>query len=402
MKTLVLFFVLYFCCFTPLLHSQSDSTTIPLREYRLLLGDPNESEIFATAGVTLNKAMMDLYLRHIGPHMPSTIAPWVETLWYINWTFIFTMWPHDGGHWARAQQIGGDFVMTGFGYPFPVMEMRLPEDIPKKERTLTSIGGHEINFLMRQKIHTDYYKNQYAFADELVHGFIQDIFYPMYSFLIAYADPTKPSVWTDTRGDPVEYNLSVFENFTGRPAIRDDGTVDPELVDQYNESVLLGLVWPMLNPMFYRSLKAFNADLHQNRGLMKPPWMLGKNKLSWAWGTHFNPSPLGYELYCTNYFRYMDRLYLLTLKTGRPHKNNGIGIGIPRLFRKGNFCIGLTANIWDQAIFGRGGSVELEARYAPNRGLGLIVKGGWKTQGYQVGRRVGESALLLAGFSYSY
>ncbi len=330
------------------------------------------------------------------------MAPWIEVLWSIQWSFAFTMWPHDGGHWVRAQQIGGDFVISKFGYPFPKAEMRLPDQLPQKYQTLTSIGGHEINFLMRQQIHMDYYQNQYIFADELQFAFVQDIFFPFYALIIAHRNPTKETTWTDTWGDPVEYSLSVFKSYTGKEPVRPDGSVDPELIRQYRTNAWLSLTWPLLNPMFYRSLKSFGADLKQDHGLMASPWMLGNDRFAWSWGTHFNPSPLGYELHFINYFRYLGKLYAVSLKTGGPFKNNGAGIHIPQLFVAGKLQLGVVADIWDQDIFGRGGSVMLDARYQPIRGFGLIFRGSWKSDGYMVGRRVDQSTLFLAGGSYTF
>jgi len=40
--------------------------------------------------------------------------------------------------------------------------------------------------------------------------------------------------------------------------------------------------------------------------------------------------------------------------------------------------------------------------YQLQKGFGVIMKGGWKSAGYLVGRRVDESPLLLVGGSYSF
>ncbi|MFC2090955.1 hypothetical protein ACFLT1_09300, partial [Bacteroidota bacterium] len=286
--------------------------------------------------------------------------------------------------------------------PFPVAQMQLPDPMPPRYETLSSIGGHEINFLMRQQIHTSYYMNQYAFADELIHGVVQDLFYPLYTFAIAFANPEIPDVWINTRGDPVEYTLSVYKKQTGRDAIMNDGSVDPELVSLYRQGTYLGLIWPLLNPLFYRSLTAFGADMKINHGLMPPPRMFGNDKLSWSWGTHFNPSPLGYELYMINYFLVSNRLIILSLKSGRPYKNNGIGIHMPSVLSYNDFHLGISLDGWDQDIYGLGGSMALHTTFKPASGLGFILKGGLKSSGYLIGRRVDQSAFLQAGCSYSF
>ena len=108
-------------------------------------GSPTESEIFSTAGSTLNKAFIDIYFRGIALKVPPKIHPVAGTVWSIFWTFCTAIWPHDGGHWVRAKQVGGNFVITKFGFPFPTAEMYLPDQISLKDETLTCIGGQEIN-----------------------------------------------------------------------------------------------------------------------------------------------------------------------------------------------------------------------------------------------------------------
>jgi hypothetical protein len=400
MKSFITVFLILLCSY-PIL-SQGDSTDVAIRQYDLVCSYPLESDFFSTAGVTLNKAFQDIYFRGIAGYVPDKIKPITETIWALNWSFIFTMWPHDGGHWLRASEVGGEFVIERFGYPFPVAKMHLPENLDDRYETLASIGGHEINFLMRQQIHTDYYLNQYAFADELIFGLVQDLMYPLYTFVIAYAKPSNPEVWTDTRGDPVEYTLSVYKKFTDRPAIMENGEVDPDLISQYREGTVLGLLWPMLSPMFLRGLQSFKADFKDNFGLIKGPWMIGNDRLSWSWGTHFNPSPLGYELYLMNYFRIRKTLVLVSLKYGRPYKNNGIGINVPEAISFKNFHVGLSADAWDQDIYGMGGSVLVRAGYLPQKGFGIHLGAGYKTDGYMIGRKVDASSIVRAGCSYSF
>jgi len=389
-------------CLAVTVKAQTTTQTNAEREYSILLGVADEQQIYASVGLTANRILYDLYYQSIANHVPAKLQGFVETVWSINATFLCTMWPHDGGHWCRAQQAGGNFVITQFGYPFPVAEMHLSDDVAKHKNTLASIGGHEINYLMRRQVHMDYYVHQTAFADELIHAFIQDIFYPLYAFVITPADPEEASYWTDTRGDPVESVLSIFETFENRVAVAQDGTVDPVLVDQYREAICLSLIWPLLNPLFYQSLTAFNADMQANYGQMPAPKMYGKGALTWSWGTHFHPSNLGYELYLDHYLRFREKLYVLSLKTGRPYRNNGFSIALPQLLISETFLLGLQIDYWDQDIYGTGGGLVFDARYNQPETFSFLLRTGWKTDGYQPGRRVDESLLFLAGFVYRF
>jgi hypothetical protein len=373
----------------------------PQREYHLLLGQPEELELIASTGVALNKAFQDLYFKVLGPRLPGKIEPVIENIWSIYGTFLCSLWPHEFGHWARARQVGGNFIIHSFGLPFPRAEMDVPEALAPEEEALPSIGGHEINYLMMRQAHLDFYAKDYGYALDIVHAFIQEVYYPVYAFVVAPADPEEPSTWTDTRGDPVESALIVYKSFTGRPAIREDGTVDPDLVRYYREAVYLSVLWTLLDPMLYKSTRAFGTDLNEDYGLMKP-WMLGDDKKAWVWGTQFHPSPLGYELYLTNYLRLKGKLYAVYLKGGRPYQNLGIGFRIPGLIEQGNFALGAACDLWDQDMYGSGAALALDVQYQVSNSFGLLLKGGWKDKGYLVGRRVEESMTFFAGISYRY
>ncbi|UCD37616.1 MAG: hypothetical protein JSW54_12440, partial [Fidelibacterota bacterium] len=201
----------------------------PQREYRFLFGSPEDPEIFATLGVSLNKAMQDAYFKGLGPRLPAKLRPPAETIWSAFWTFTFSLWPHEFGHWARARQLGGDFIIERYAFPFPQARMDLPDDVDPVDNLLASIGGHEINNLMMRQTHIDFFQQDAASAVDLIHAFVQEVYYPFYAFIVAPADPEDPATWLDTRGDPVESALSVFQNHTGRPPVRDDDSVDPEL-----------------------------------------------------------------------------------------------------------------------------------------------------------------------------
>ncbi len=279
--------------------------------------------------------------------------------------------------------------------------MKLPPVMDIKMRSLSIIGGFEINHRMMNQIHMDFYENDFAYADELIHAFIQEVFYPFYTLIVTPADPEKPSTWTSTRGDPVETVLTVYKKRTGRPAIRADGTVDPELARNYRESVYVNILWTLLDPMLYQGAKAFGADMNRNHGLMRP-WRLGNSRFSWAYGTQFHPSPLGYELYFKNYFRIKGKLYMLYMKTGRPYRNLGVGVRIPGLVKKAGFTLGAGCDIWDQDIYGSGAAFSVDAGYQLYKGTGLLLNASWKDEGYLVGRRVGKTKMLYAGVFYRF
>ena len=374
-----------------------------LRDYRVLLGDPQEMEFIANTGVLLNKVLNDAYFRGFGPRLPKKIAPVASIAWSVFWTYSCSLWPHEFGHWARARQTGGDFIFEGYSFPFPAAKMVKSSSYdPAEDGTLSSVGGFEINFLMRRQTHTAMYRNGYAYADELIHSFIQEVYFPFYAFVVAFPKTSDPYTWTNTRGDPVESALAVYKSYTKRNALRPDSTVDPELVDYYWEAIGANLICTLLDPMLYKSARAFGVDMKNNFGLMKPWMAFSGRDIGWTYGTAFNPSPLGYELYFTNYLNLAGKLYTLYLKAGRPYKNLGIGFYAPDLLKWKGFALGSTCDFWIQDVYGNGSSVDLEGRYRLNKRLVVLARTGRKDRGYVVGRKTGESLLALVGLDYSF
>ncbi len=373
----------------------------PVREYALMLGELTETGLAPVVGLTLNRAGMDLWFRGIGRGVPPKLQPWLDTAWSILWTFTCTMWPHDYGHWTRARQVGGDFLIHRYTFPFPEAEMIQPAEYGPGEDALAITAGFEVNHLMARRVHLDLLQRGWAFGDDLVHAFIQLTHYPSYAFLLTPADPEDPETWTDTRGDPVESTLIVWEKHTGRSAVRTDQTVDPDLVRYYRESIYLSLLWTLLDPMLYRDFRGFSANMREDHGLERFE-LWGDGPVGWRYGTRFHSSPLGYELYLDQYLRYRERLYALYLKWGRPYRNLGLGVEVPTLYERGRLAAGVRLDLWDQDIFGRGGAGSLDLEYRPTDSFSLLVSATGKSRGYLIGRRLEAGLTLLGGCRYRF
>jgi hypothetical protein len=371
------------------------------RQYQLQIGQLTELQTIAANSIVLNSLIYDLYYKGISPKISSTVDPYLAPIWSAFWTFNLTMWPHDGGHWSRAEQAGGKFRITQYRFPFPVAEMIDPVDATEAEMSLTSAGGFEINNLMNLQTRIEFYQRNYAYADQLVHAFIQSILFPMYTLAIAPANPEKPDTWTDTYGDPVEYTASVFKHLTGRDEIQNDGSVDPELVDLYREVFWTNLIWTLVDPMLYQSAQGFAVDMNNEPGYLTP-WQLGDDNFSWHYGTLFNTSAIGYELYLYNMFKIFGRLYALYFKWGRPFKNRGAGLIVPELYDHDRFSLGVALDAWDQDIFGKGVSLTVQPKYRLTKNWQLSADFSWKDDGYVLGRRLERSYRLLAGINYRH
>ncbi len=373
----------------------------PVRDYRFFGGAPNELEVLSTAGVGLNRALMDAYLQGLSQHVPDPVEPFTRVAWQIWWTFNTSLWPHELGHWARADQAGARFVFDGYGFPFPTTRMEAGQGLSPEEDTSTSVGGFEVNHLMLRQTHTEFHDRGFSHADSLVHAFIQEFYFAMYAFLFAYADPSDPTTWTDTYGDPVESVLLVHRGYTGRDALLANGEVDPDLESLYGQTLLVNLAAMLADPLFYQSALAFAGDMDVDYGRTRP-WLFGDDDLGWMYSTRFNQGALGWELYLTNYLHLCRRLYVVSLKYGRPYRNYGLRLSIPSAVSVSSLRLGVEADVFEQARFGLGGGAWMTADVALGRGFTALLKGGYKSEGYLVGRRLGASPLLMAGLGYTF
>jgi hypothetical protein len=372
------------------------------REYALLFGGIDDPATFARTGVNINKAMTDAYYYGIGRILPPAVDSFAATAWQVWWSFMMTLWPHEFGHWSRARQIGGEFVFERLAFPWPVCRMDLPASRSLTEDALASVGGFEINSLMRRLALEDFYSRGYSFADELIHSFIQGIYYPGYALAIAqlvhggWIDPCDPDTWINTVGDPVESTLVVYRNFTGRPPITGEGEVDQELATYYWESLAMSVAWTLIDPALYQGARGFGTDMRDGNGLVRPR-MFGDDRFSWMYGTMFNSSPLGYELYLIGRFLVSGTYASAYLKYGRPFLNLGAGLSAPALFEIGPAVLGASADYWYEGPYGHGLALGVQAEVAIAKGLSLAAGGGWKSAGYLLGMPLGQSFFARGG-----
>ncbi|MDH5756813.1 MAG: hypothetical protein OEZ55_09115 [Nitrospinota bacterium] len=375
----------------------------PERRYRFALSSQPEVEMSSINGVTLNNLAQDIYLNHLGPTLgEGTGEKITAATWSVFWTYMLVIWPHEMGHWLRSQQIEGDFVFHNYALPFPHTTFEKTDKTTIEDEIFLSIGGFEVNSIIARDTELAYYTEGKAYSDELVLGFIHQVFYPMYALTIFPADPEKPETWIDTRGDPVQFILLAFRRYTGREPIREDGSVDPELVDLYKEAAALSVVMPLLNPMLYRSAKAFAHNMRINPVVEGDDILLGDKELGWTYGTQFRPSALGYELYFTNYVSYRGGLYALYLKYGRPFKNNGAGLVIPRLYASGTATVGAKVEGWEQDLYGSGMAAYISLGFGLSDNWALSLQGGCKQMGYLTGEALQEGCKGTAILEYRY
>ncbi|MDH5717930.1 MAG: hypothetical protein OEZ22_09860 [Spirochaetia bacterium] len=374
---------------------KSDENLSLPKDYQITLGYFTDSRFVAANGILFNKLGYDLYYKLISPHMPQTLGMFIEPVWNTLVTFHFTLWPHETGHWCRANQAGGNFIMTKYQFPIPVMKMIMPEDGAKPEQeALMSSGGFEINNLMRRQTEYDFYLHGYRYAEDMGHSFIQSIFFPMYTLLFASVDAKKTDTWKNSYGDPVQYTKIIFEHYYARPSVTTENKTDPDLVDLYNEIFWVNLAVTFLDPMLYQSAAGFTAD-YKTAPLVQNPWFFGDRMFGWMFSLQFNPGALGYEVYIINHFRINKKYVALNIRYGRPFKNYGFGVFMPEIIKGDTFSLGTAFDVFNQDLFGAGFGASLIPAYHIGKNHKIALDISYKTKGYILGRKLEEGAEFL-------
>jgi hypothetical protein len=221
--------------------------------------------------------------------------------------------------------------------------------------------------------------------------------YPIYVSLVVPQDPEEQETWINTAGDPVHYIKPVWQRYSNDEIFFPDSSVNPGLVDFYSQSAILATFLNLLDPAFYKQAAALFGKVSDGK---RPWYIVGNDQNGWSYGTMFNTSILGYEVFLNNYLKLNDRLYIVRLKTGRPFKNNSITVSSPNIYRSENIKLGALMEIWDQDIFGKGFMIHTDFSYSVHKKIDLNFQLGYKTEGYTMGRTVEDNFIGWVGLKY--
>ncbi|MBN2890240.1 MAG: hypothetical protein JXL97_00095 [Bacteroidales bacterium] len=378
-------------------NAQNDSTKLFHRQYEIGLGTNYDIQNSAVNGLTVFKLTQDAYTYGVRPHLPKTLGNIVGGFWSFSFTYLAMIWPHEFGHFSRAKQVDGLFKIHNIGLPFPYTTMHLPDEISLEQNALTVIGGFEVNYLTARNIQTDFFEYNGAYNDALSLAFAHRMMYTVYTSIVIPQNPSTPETWINTGGDPVHICLPVWKNYSNGQVFMSDSSVNPGLVKYYNESSLFATFWNLADPTFYKEIAALFGDVKDGK---KPWYIIGNETTGWSYGTTFNTSVLGYELYLNNFLKVNDKLYMIYFKYGRPFKNNAIGVYSPNLYENKKIKLGASVEIFDQDIYGKGFASYANVSYKFYKKLSLNIQAGYKTDGYVLGKQLNEG--FLGFFSLKY
>jgi hypothetical protein len=313
-------------------------------------------------------------------------------------TYLTMLWSHEFGHSLRAEQVGGSFNIHDFGLPVPYTTADLPEDISMTNEAIFVTAGFEVNYLTVRNLQSQFVRQNGLHNEDLSFAFANRLMYPIYTSLVVPIDPKDKEVWIETAGDPVHYILPVFEKYSDGTVFMPDSSVNPNLVSFYNEATILATFFQLLDPQFYREVGASFGSASKVR---RPIFLIGDYKNGWTYGTLFNASPLGYELYMQNYIHMAGEQFGVYFKYGRPFENLGLGLSMNDIIDTKQIRTDLIAEVWQQDLFGDGVSVESRTRLTLTQQIGLTLNVGYKTEGYVLGKQLRAGANLGLGLTFS-
>jgi len=368
------------------------------RFYQPVLYNQYDLRNSSSNGIVVHRLINDAFRKELMPKMGEKIGNVSYGLINFSSTFLLMIWSHEFGHSLRAKQAGGYFRIHNAALPVPYTTMHLPTDISLVDETLAVTGGFEVNYLTVRSLQREFVEQNGIYNEDLGLSFAHRLMYPLYTSLIAPIDPEDPDVWLDTPGDPANCAKLVYQNYSeNRIIFPEDSAVNPEFVRYYQQSALLGAFFNLLDPQFYREI---GGTFGKRSKMRKPIFIVGNHYSGWTYGTLFNVSPLGYELYMNHYLHLKGNMFTIYMKYGNPYKNLGLGLGWQNMIDVPKFEMSSNLDIWSQDIFGMGLSCEVSVDYKLAEKLDVHLDLGYKTEGYVLGKQIDPGINAGIGLRY--
>lgn len=350
----------------------------------------------STNAITTHRILHDVFRKGIKPKMNERWGNITYGVYSFAATYMTMLWSHEFGHSLRAEQVGGNFKIHNGALPIPYTTMHLPNSISLVNEALSVTAGFEVNTMNMRSIQAEFVTQNGICNEDLAFSFANRLMYPLYSSVIVPRDPEKRDVWINTAGDPIHVALPVFKNYSDNQVFMADSTVNPALVRYYNQSSIFALLINLADPQLYREVGAAFGKKKSRA----PIFILGDHTNGWTYGTCFNVSPLGYELYMNNYIHLGGQQFIVYLKYGNPFKNYGVGLTWNDLIKKEKLRLSATVDLWDQDLFGQGLSGELYTEIKAARKVGFFANVGYKTEGYVIGKQIAKGFNLGGGLVF--
>ena len=255
-----------------------------VRKYQLSAYNQYDLRNSSINFLTANRALNDAFRQNIKPMMGEKLGNISYGIYSFAVTYLTMLWSHEIGHSLRARQVDGQFKIHNMALPVPYTTMHLSDDINLLDEALSVTAGFEVNYMTVRDIQNNFITQNGIYNEDLALSFAHRVLYPLYISLIVPMDANDPEAWLNPAGDPAHIALLVSKNYSDDPTIMPDGTVNPELVDLYNQSAIFASFFSLLDPQFYKEV---GAAFGKNK-TRRPTFLIGDHNNGWTYGTLFN------------------------------------------------------------------------------------------------------------------
>ncbi|MFY0644327.1 MAG: hypothetical protein JXR19_07655 [Bacteroidia bacterium] len=383
-----------FITLNPLFLLAQDTTLS--RDYSIGIYNQLDLRNTASNGVTVNRVLHDGFRKHVKPQLSNKLGNISYAIFSFASTYMTMVWSHEFGHSLRAKQVGGNFKIHNGKLPIPYATMHLPSDISYHNEALSVTGGFEVNYLNVRSLQQQFVSEGGLYNEDLAYSFANRMMYTIYTSLIVPIDPEDPDVWINTAGDPVHCILPVFKAYSNNQIIMPDSSVNPDLVSYYQQSAILGTFFNLLDINFYSEVAGAFGNINKKR---TPKFLIGDDKNGWTYGTLYNVSPLGYELYLTNYLHLKGNQFMIYGRYGKPFKNNGLGVRWNNMIEGKRLNMAAQLDAWSQDIYDSGLSAEVQSSIRLGSKVSIDATAGYKTKGYVLGKQINAGFTAGVGFT---
>ena len=302
----------------------------------------------------------------------------------------FTIVQHEVfGHGARVREFRGEASYTLY-HPWSrkraFTSFRL-QDITISDLIQVTGGGIESNQVMAWEMERRMYgENPLHCYDWLIFAINR---YVVNQYINSTPDPQlHPQAFSEEYndgGDIAAYLAEMNYKYHGHYGVHPE-EADPLLADNY-QRIKKEAIWNLLDPALWLGVYYYGRYILTGKEKLTLP-MLPLWGIRLMGGTRYNLTPIGAERYLDLYIKKGRHLFNFYLRKGSFEEKGwyGWGCGADRLWRYNNSHLGLRLDWWDQLKTGIGGNLEGELHHYLTPEVGIILQGGYKTEGYLMGK----------------
>ena len=304
------------------------------------------------------------------------------------------------GHGARVRELGGEASYTLY---HPWSRKRAFTSFRLRDITISDLiqftgGGIESNQVMawemERRMYGDYPLHCYDWLSFAINKYVVN------NYIYRTPDPRfYPRAFNEEYkegGDIAHFLGEMNYKYHGHYGVFPD-EIDPLVADNYRK-IKREAIWNLLDPALWLGIYYYGRYILTGKERFTLP-MLPLWGIQLMWGTRYNLTPIGGERYLDLYLKKGKHNFNFYLRRGAFEGKSwyGMGVGADRLLKYDNSHLGLRLDWWNQLETGGGGNLEGELHHYLTPEVGIILQGGYKTQGYLMSKAADSGLYAFFG-----